>query len=193
MKFTKLIKAEENLNKKYRIEVRYDDDGSRSAFEDACDNLYYAGVKILSNLSRYTLSNHEESYKGNAKELKKEGWDLRPIYAYIHGGIVLSLGRGGQFSDQWDSGLAGFAAVKGKFTPEQEDALKYFIEDYNEIETTTYYGFQIMDENDDVVDSVWGFAFTGDEEQLAKEMKSGIPDKYGISLNNIIYAIKNVR
>lgn len=32
-----------------------------------------------------------------------------PIYAYIHSGIALSTGRGGQFSDLWDSGVAGFA------------------------------------------------------------------------------------
>ncbi|WP_299548664.1 hypothetical protein [uncultured Helicobacter sp.] len=34
------------------------------------------------------------------------------MYAYIHSGIALSLGNGGQFSDRFDSGFAGFLCVR---------------------------------------------------------------------------------
>ena len=192
MAWIRTIKADENLNKRYRIEVWYDND-TEIFWNDIQYYLTENNIEIFSNLSRYSLAKNEQRYQGNAEELEQKGYDLRPIYAYIHGGVALSLGRGGQFSDQWDSGLAGVAAVKGKFTPEQEEALKHYIEDYNKLEDSTIYGFTIYDENDEVVDSCGGFINSVSDESTADDMLSNISDEYGITKNNILWALKHPR
>lgn len=191
MAWIRTIKADENLNKHYRIEVWYDDD-TEIFWNDIQQYLVDNNIEIFSNLSRYSLAKNEQRYNGNPEELKKEGYDLRPIYAYIHGGVALSLGRGGQFSDQFDSGLAGFAAVKGKFTSEQEKALENYIKEYNNLQTTTFYGYSIYDENDEVADSCGGFAGNS-EEEIADEMFANIPNEYNITKNNILFALKHPR
>lgn len=188
MKF-KII-ADENIQKKYRIEVSYDYDDSY-LWDDIQSLLTESGIEIYSNLRNYKLADNERRFEGK-EELIEQGYDIRPIYAYIHGGIALSLGRGGQFSDQFDSGLAGFAAVEGKFTPEQEKVLSNYIEDYNNLESDTYYQFAIYDEDDNFVDGVGGFAGSSDEE-IADEMFDHIDSSYGITKNNILWALKHPR
>lgn len=190
MTWVRTIKADENLNKKYRIEVWYDTD-----VDYLWDDIqsFLDGIEIFSNLKNYKIALDEKRYEGNKEELEKEGYDLRPIYAYIHSGIALSLGRVGQFSDQFDSGLAGFAAVKGKFTPEQEKALEEYIDEYNELEGSTIYGFSIYDENDDIVDSCGGFICSESIEATAGDMEGYISDEYGITKNNILWALKHPR
>lgn len=184
MTWVRTIKADENLNKKYRIEVYYDNNADY-LWEDIQFPLEENNIEIFSNLSRYSLAENEQKYNGDPEELKEEGYDLRPIYAYIHSGIVLSLGRDGQFSDQFDSGLAGFAAVQGKFTPEQEKALETYIKNYNSISNSEVYGYRIVtnDGNNTIVDDCGGFIDNGDD--LAKYIFENINPQYGITLEEI--------
>ena len=58
------------------------------------------------------------------KELRKTHW-VFPVFAYIHSGVALSLGRGGQFSDMWDSGHIGFVfAAKSEWRYQIRDTKK---------------------------------------------------------------------
>ena len=42
-----------------------------------------------------------------------QGFWIFPVYAYIHSGVALSLGRSGYpFNDRWDVSFKGFALVK---------------------------------------------------------------------------------
>lgn len=189
MKFIRVLKASDN--KPYRIEVFYDD--ADYLWDDIQYQLTDNNIEIFSNLSRYLLAENEQRYQGNAEELEQEGYDLIPIYAYIHSGISLSLGRGGQFSDQFDSGLAGYAAVQGKFTPEQEKALEYYIKDFNELSEGSVYGYEIHknDEDDTIIDNCGGFMGYGDE--LANAIFENIPTEYGITIEEVKEAVESPR
>lgn len=57
-----------------------------------------------------------------------ERFIIRPFYAYIHSGISVSLG---DFSDPWDSGVAGFAWYEPYDDETMEDAERYFKEDFS--------------------------------------------------------------
>ena len=189
MKFIRTLKASDN--KPYRIEVFYDD--ADYLWDDIQYQLSDNNIEIFSNLRDYKIADNEQRYNGDPDELKEEGYDLRPIYAYIHSGIVLSLGRGGQFSDQFDSGLAGFAAVQGKFTPEQEKALEYYIKDFNELAEGSVYGYEIHknDEDDTIVENCGGFMGYGEE--LAKYIFDNIDPAYGITMEEVKEAVENPR
>ena len=192
MAWVRTIKADENLNKPYRIEVYYDNNADY-LWDDIQFPLKENNIEIFSNLNRYSLAENEQKYNGDPEELKEEGYDLRPIYAYIHSGIALSLGRDGQFSDQFDSGLAGFAAVQGKFTPKQEKVLENYIERYNELSDGEVYRYEIYknDENDTFIDSCGGFI--GYSDKLAEYIFDNLDPEYGITLEEVKKEVENPR
>lgn len=89
-------------------------------------------------------------------DLEKAGFEVRPLYAYIHSGIALSLGREGQFGDQWDSRQIGFVCI-GKSAGITEEAITGYIKTWNQYLSGDVSGYQIETPNGDHVDSCWGF------------------------------------
>lgn len=96
--------------------------------------------------------------------LQTMGWTILPAYAYIHGGVALSLAT---FSCPWDSGQFGFIVV----SPEQWRALGVSVEhrdryiqsafqEWAEWLAGNVYGYRITDDAGDEVDSCWGFIGT---------------------------------
>lgn len=93
---------------------------------------------------------------------------ILPLYMYDHSGISISTSP---FSCRWDSGQIGFILVSKKKALEEFGGkivtakLKERIEKILEGEVETYtqyvegdvYGFQIVDEDDDIIDSCYGF------------------------------------
>lgn len=93
---------------------------------------------------------------------------ILPLYMYDHSGISISTSP---FSCRWDSGQIGFILVSKKKALEEFGGkivtakLKERIEKILEGEVETYtqyvegdvYGFQIVDEDDNIIDSCYGF------------------------------------
>lgn len=93
---------------------------------------------------------------------------ILPLYMYDHSGISISTNP---FSCRWDSGQIGFILVSKKKALEEFGGkivtakLKERIEKILEGEVETYtqyvegdvYGFQIVDEDDNHIDSCYGF------------------------------------
>jgi hypothetical protein len=93
---------------------------------------------------------------------------ILPLYMYDHSGISISTSP---FSCRWDSGQIGFVLVSKKKALEEFGGVrvsskkKVKIESIIEAEVETYtkyvegevYGFQIVDEDDEVIDSCYGF------------------------------------
>ena len=93
---------------------------------------------------------------------------ILPLYMYDHSGISISTKP---FSCRWDSGQIGFVLVSKKQALEEYGGVrvsskkKVKIESIIEAEVQTYtqyvegevYGFQIVDEDGDIVDSCYGF------------------------------------
>lgn len=93
---------------------------------------------------------------------------ILPLYLYDHSGISISTSP---FSCRWDSGQIGFVLVSKKQALEEYGGVrvsskkKAKIKSVVEAEIETYtkyvegevYGFEIVDENDDIIDSCYGF------------------------------------
>lgn len=103
-----------------------------------------------------------------------------PVYAYIHGGITISAGEGmssgNPFHCPWDSGLIGiiFDTAESRETcgtpPERiVDCLKGEIETYDQYLRGDVYGYIVGDEDDDHIESCWGFY---GEDEAASEGRS---------------------
>lgn len=160
-------------NKKFNIDIIYDENAESPR---EWDNL----GKMICFHSRYNLPNEQDltnfktdnfnSWEEMKKELIKE-YDpclILPVFMYDHSG--LSLNTGG-FSCQWDSGQIGFILATKKQVMEEwkvkriskklkslvESNLKGEVETYSNYLNGDVYGFEITDENDEFLDSCYGF------------------------------------
>ena len=127
-------------------------------------NRYDLGDKHNYNADDY--SGWEEMKKAILKE--ENPAVILPLYLYDHSGISISTSA---FSCRWDSGQIGFVLVSKKQALEEYGGVrvsskkKVKIESIIEAEVQTYtqyvegevYGFQIVDEDDDIIDSCYGF------------------------------------
>lgn len=91
-----------------------------------------------------------------------DGYRVFPLYAYIHSGIALSLGRNQYpFTCRWDTSFAGFVLVKhekGMYTPKQARRIaEGLIETWNEYLSGNVYGFVVENSEGEQLDSCWGF------------------------------------
>jgi len=83
-------------------------------------------------------------------------WNL---YAYIHSGVALSLGRTGQFSDPWDSCQVGYVLGSKEEWPDDDDAIpaaQALVDEWNAYLSGNVVGFEIHKDGE-LVDSCWGF------------------------------------
>src|SRR3990167_6184101 len=83
-----------------------------------------------------------------------------PLGLLDHGGLYMYVGSGPHWTDGagWDSGCVGFiylSASEGVENP--ESLLRAEVEEYNQYLTGECYGYVVKDEEDEVVDSCWGF------------------------------------
>ncbi len=98
------------------------------------------------------------------------------VYAYIHSGVVLSVG-GHNFPDaQWDVSTTGFVLVKREKGASKEKAMtiaKSVIEMWNQYLGGDCYGYEInridADGEETFVDSCWGYY---GQEECMKEAES---------------------
>lgn len=92
------------------------------------------------------------------KELKPRGWKLYKIYAYIHGNIAFSISSSGQFSDQFDSGVAGYIAFNPPHWGENLDVIaKSVVESLGMWWNGEVYLIDLEDSKGRIVDSCGGF------------------------------------
>lgn len=119
---------------------------------------------------RYDLGDERHSEPMSVKDIvRKVRGDgdkvlaILPLYLYDHSGITMRTER---FSDQWDSGQVGWAYVtKSKAEKVGEPGDKTHFEAIIRQEVATYdnyitgsvYGYVVLDQDDDVLESCWGF------------------------------------
>lgn len=118
-----------------------------------------------------------------------KGYYFFPVYAYIHSGVALSLGRSGYpFNDQWDTSFRGFALVKrqtGWWTSEQAyKAAESLIEEWNQYLSGDVYGYVAGD------DSCWGYYGKEGKEQMINEARSGIDAEIKMNIKNHLQQLK---
>ena len=168
---------EEKEHRGYTCRVVYDPDPTSP---DDWDNL----GTIYANNRNYNPQNHmmDEivSTDENGQWHVDKDYIFIKIYCYIHSGIALSTSRSGQFSDSFDSALFGLMAVhKDKAKKEFGDptiaenydkitkCLEGEVESWDQYYQGEVFGYEVLDEDDDVIDSCWGFyGYEGAEEAM---------------------------
>ena len=121
-----------------------------------------------------------------------DGYYIFPVYAYIHSGVALSLGRNTYpFTDPWDTSMRGFALIskteidyelnrkrikehEGKTNEEMVQSFaEGLIEEWNDYLSGNVYGFQWEDHKGNEVGSCWGF-YGDPKDQLIPDAKGEI-------------------
>src|SRR5260221_9334851 len=136
---------------------------------DAASPEYDDGLFIVTTKNRefQVLYEKQDAHElMRDREFCKKYW-IFPLYAYIHSGVALSICRGGQFADLWDSGQIGFVfAAKSEWRYQFRNLKKCWsayksaesrVEEWNQYLSGQVYGFQIEDSEGEDVDSCWGF------------------------------------
>jgi hypothetical protein len=170
--------------KNHKIKIIQDNDPT-SPRED--DNL---GIMVCFH-GRYNLGDNHDYNKNNydswnelekAIEKNEKPLAILPLYLYDHSGITISTAP---FGCRWDSGQVGFifttrekvSELMGanvtrnskKLREKLEKQLIGEVETYDQYLTGDIYGYEIYDEEENLVDSCWGYY--GQEECL-KEAES---------------------
>ena len=87
-----------------------------------------------------------------------ETYDILPLFAYIHSGVALSLGRAYPLDDRWDSGQIGFVLIKkGVGFKDIIKSAQSLVDEWNQYLSGEVYGFIVEDSDGNHLDSCWGF------------------------------------
>lgn len=136
--------------------------------------------KILYTSSRYTLGDEQASSEEINIILNSKDYITLPVYAYIHSGIALNTTG---FSCPWDSGMSGIIYVskdrvredfKKKLISKKLynivlDILKSEVDVYGKYLNGEVYGYEIINDDGDVVDSCYGYYGSEEAEIAAKD------------------------
>ena len=129
--------------------------------------MYLCGIL---GLDSWNYPQNNESLKILMGKMEKD-YIVLPLYLYDHSGISISTSHGYPYNDRWDAGQVGFIFISKKdavkewgkklFTKTVEaKAVKYLegeVKTYDDYLTGNVYGYQVCDENDEVVESCWGY------------------------------------
>jgi hypothetical protein len=102
-----------------------------------------------------------------------DGYYVFPLYAYIHSGVSLSLGRNSYpFTCQWDTSYAGFVLVKrekGNWSKAKAEKLaQAIVDEWNMCLSGDVYGYSSE------AFSCWGFYGKEGYDEMIKDAKSEI-------------------
>lgn len=153
---------------------------------------YYVVEKYVTglNLRTYDIFGYFENEEEVDKiwEWIEKNMIVMPLFLYDHSGITISTSR----TCRWDSGQVGFMyitkreAVKEwgnkKFTKAVEEkaiaCMEAELKEYDNYLRGDVYGYRILDENGDEIDSLWGFyGYDHEKSGLLDEAKSYIDYK----------------
>lgn len=132
---------------------------------------------------RYNLSNEfavdSADYEGWADmraAIEAEGGiNILPVWGYDHGSLVIAAAESNPFSCPWDSGQLGFV-----FTTEDQieylgadrdritEFLKMEVDEYSNYVSGETYGYELLNEDGEVVDSCFGYYGYAEAEAAAK-------------------------
>ena len=159
------------MYRNYEIAVYYDDSSeSPNDWRDDERFLICDHRDIIITRDGFDIAHIFEVFQ--AKNLYA-GFFIYPVYAYIHSGGSLSLGRQYPFNCRWDSSFVGFVLVKkqkGTYNRETSarEAAEGLIKSWNTCLSGDVYGY------DSPAGSCWGFYGKEGKEQMIEEAKDEI-------------------
>lgn len=169
---------------KYDVKVVYD-----SYYEMDKNNYWNEKTKFYSNHRDFRFDGEvDDEIIENLKKKEVDGKKYYPVYAYEHSGFVLYTSPYTGPDARWDSGMLGIAEVDNS----EGDADSLFENFFSELKAFMegeVYGFKIVDELDDVVDSCYGFY--GEKDDIIDSMFDCISEEYGITREDVKEALEN--
>lgn len=150
------------VGKKYHLSIFRDDCIDwENEIELVFETPEIEDVRILNCLRNYSLCKkyevkNEEYF--DKDELIKDGYEIYYAEATIHSGICI-YEHSGSLRDIWDSAIAGIIAIKHKSSDVHfgHKIFKSFLETWQKVNDGDFYGFSIVDNFGDKIDSCGGF------------------------------------
>lgn len=101
----------------------------------------------------------------------KRSWHIVPLWMYDHSGTVYRAGERNPFTCPWDSGRVGIIAIRKSEFPKdkRQEAIDSICEAYTAWANGDCWGYDIVDDNGETVDSCGGFIGRDYAEQCAQE------------------------
>lgn len=182
---------EKTTKGKYRIEIHNDDDplNPRSDYDNlgvmACFHRRYClGDQVNKDFPWANTSEGLQQFKEWLGE-NKDKLVYKELNLYDHSGLTISTSSSYPYNDRWDAGSIGVIYVEKErilkefsikeWGPEAEERANLVLD--SEVNVYDYhlrgecYGFKVINtENDEELDSCWGFL--GDKEHCTKEAES---------------------
>lgn len=174
-------------HKGYEIELFYDSDADSPDVWGNEDNfIVYDHRDFTVKRDGFDPSDIFETMQKGKKLF--EGFFFFPVYAYIHSGISLSLGRTGVHSCPWDTSFKGFALIKkgkGSGTAEKaREIAQAIIDDWNDYLSGNIYGYRSE------FGSCWGYYGDEGRDQAIEEAKGEIDYEINKKLQNHFKRLK---
>ena len=171
------------IHENKKITLNYDEH-CQYLYED----LWQDEVTFISNHREYDSQGPLKTY--DLEEIDLEEYEIIPITAYIHSGVALYIGNCKPCP--WDSGCFGHIIFKKGIFGENNQGLKSFVSEWENILNGQVFWIGIYDEIKlydytgkyhsstwELTDSVGGFIFHN-----RKDMFEAIKEYFGIDLNN---------
>ena len=97
-----------------------------------------------------------------------------PLFAYVHSGVSLSLGRGYPFNCPWDSGQIGYVLVNPKGIKDPDKTAESIVKTWNQYLSGDVYRIEIEDADGNNLDSCcrfYGWEYAKDQAlEMAKSV-----------------------
>lgn len=177
---------------KYKVRVSQDTnpENPRTSWDNLGTMVCFHNRYDLGDKHEYN-SNDYNSWKELFKAIdkKENACIILPLYLYDHSGITMKTSS---FNDRWDSGQVGFIfvskekvrkeysvkRVSKKLAEKVAQVLEGEVETYDKYLTGEVYGYEVLDEDDEVVDSCWGYY---DEDDCMNEGVACVPEEEEIT------------
>ena len=151
--------------KGFKIKIFYDEDppNPRTEWEHQGTISYWHRRRIVGDDKDGTRLlrplDDEASDPPTREDMERSGLVFLPVYMYDHSGVTINTTG---FSCPWDSGQLGW--VWAKFNPDEynsreslEHAIQAEIEEYDHYLRGNVYGYEVEDEDGNLLESCWGF------------------------------------
>lgn len=163
------------LYRGYTINITRDDDATKPDEWDSDAFIVYDHRDFYVKVDGFEPDDIFQHMQETKKKLYDGHWYF-PVFAYIHSGVMLSLGKGSYpFTCPWDTSFKGFALVKRikgwSWTEEQaREKAQYPVDNWNDYLSGNVYGYEIVETDD----SCWGFYGDPDKSGIIEEAKASV-------------------
>jgi len=164
------------------------------SWDNLAQMVFFGNKKCLGDKHEIKLGSYqgrEDFIVEGARALAKQIKDIAvclPVHMYSHSGETISTSGGYPFNCPWDSGTIGFVIVTKQAIRENWSIKKVTkklieqsklqaegeVETLNDYLTGNIYGYKIVDENGNDLDSCWGFYGDIETSCIIEEAKATI-------------------